>query len=163
MAFVLSTGTSGAPTLKSYAPGASSNAPLFRRARAPFLQFSPVYRSGGCVMKRIVWINLILGIWLIIAPFALGVAAISRTPVTNDVILGILLIAFSWWMLAAIAAPLGAAWFEVLCGLWLIASPFVLQYSRIAVAMANDVIVGIITVVVALVASRTITRTPAAA
>ncbi len=114
-------------------------------------------------MKRIVWINLILGIWLIIAPFALGVAAISRTPVTNDVILGILLIAFSWWMLAAIAAPLGAAWFEVLCGLWLIVSPFVLQYSRIAVAMANDVIVGIITVVVALVASRTITRTPAAA
>jgi len=114
-------------------------------------------------MKRTIWINLILGIWLIISPFVLGFAATTRAAVTNDVILGILLIAFSWWILAAIAAPMGAAWFELFCGLWLIVSPFVLQFNRVAAAMANDVVVGIITAVVALVVARSLSQTPTAA
>ncbi len=114
-------------------------------------------------MKSVSWINLLVGIWLIIAPFALAAGGPSHVWSANDVILGVLLIAFSWWTLAAIAPPLGAAWFQILCGIWLIVAPFVLQYSRVRAAVANDVICGIIAIVVSAVASRAIARTPTAA
>lgn len=112
-------------------------------------------------MKRVTWINLLLGIWLIIAPFAIGYAALSGAAVGEDIVLGILLIAFSWWILAAMAPPMGAAWFEVLCGIWLIIAPFVLRYTAMArAATGNDVVCGIIAIVVALIASRALVTTP---
>ena len=40
------------------------------------------------------WINFLLGLWMIIAPFALGHSGIG-TVVTNEVILGIIIAAFS--------------------------------------------------------------------
>ncbi len=104
-------------------------------------------------MKNITWINVLLGIWLIIAPFAItrvGTGAGAWT--VNDVVLGILLIAFSWWIVGAIAPPSGAAWFEVLCGIWLIVAPFVLRYSGAPRHVSNDVISGIIAIVVAAIA-----------
>jgi len=114
-------------------------------------------------MKRSIWINLIVGIWLIIAPFALSPAGLTRNWAANDVVLGILLIAFSWWMLAVVMPSVGAAWFEILCGVWLIIAPFVLGYSRTMTAVWNDVVCGVIAIVVAAVASQTLMRTPRAA
>jgi len=111
-------------------------------------------------MKNVSWINLLVGIWLIIAPFALGAAGVNHVWTGNDVVLGVLLIAFSWWMLAAIAPPVGTAWFEILCGIWLVIAPFVLQYSHRVAAAGNDVICGIITIVIAAIASRALTTTP---
>jgi len=111
-------------------------------------------------MKGITWINLLLGVWLIVAAIARGAMGVVMT---NDVILGVLLIGFSWWMLAAFVPPVGAAWFEMLCGIWLIVSPFVLGYSRVQMSMGNDVVVGIITLIVAAVAARAISHTPTAA
>jgi hypothetical protein len=110
--------------------------------------------------KGSVWINLLVGIWLIIAPFALAIGGVNSVWATNDVILGILLIAFSWWMLAAIAPPTGAAWFEILCGIWLIVAPFVLRYSDVLHARWNDVVCGIIAIIVAAVASWATTHRP---
>jgi len=110
-------------------------------------------------MKGITWINLLLGIWLIVAAIARGAMGVVMT---NDVILGILLIAFSWWMLGALVPPVGAAWFEILCGIWLIVAPFVLRYADLRGATSNDVVAGIVTVIVAAVASYAITRTPTA-
>jgi hypothetical protein len=112
-------------------------------------------------MKRSIWINLLLGIWLIIAPFALPAATgMTSASAANDVVLGILLIAFSWWIIAAMAPPTGAAWFEMLCGFWLIAAPFVLRYNSRMPAVWNDVLCGIIAVVVAAIAAQATTRTP---
>jgi hypothetical protein len=111
-------------------------------------------------MKGIMWINLLLGLWLVVTPFAMASGTIVAT---NDVILGILLIACSWWMLAAMAPPVGVAWFEILCGIWLIVSPYVLGVSAMHATTGNDVIAGIIAIVVALVAARTVAHTPTAA
>ena len=108
-------------------------------------------------MKGFIWINLLLGIWLIIAPFAF---AVTGAPMGNDIVLGILLIAFSWWMLGAMAPPVGTAWFEILCGIWLIVAPFVLGYGAMRSAMSNDVVCGIIAIIVAAAASWTLTRRP---
>lgn len=41
------------------------------------------------------WINLSIGVWLIIAPFVLGYS--SQVAIWNDVIVGVLLVMFGWW------------------------------------------------------------------
>jgi len=111
-------------------------------------------------MKNSVWVNVLVGIWLMIAPFALGAAGAAHAWTASDVVLGILLVAFSWWMLAAIAPPTGIAWFEMLCGIWLIVAPFVLGYSAAPRALWNDVVCGIIAIIVAIVAARATVRPP---
>jgi SPW repeat-containing protein len=110
-------------------------------------------------MKGITWINVLVGIWLIVAAIARGAMGVAMA---NDVVLGVLLIAFSWWILGAVAAPVGTAWFEMLCGVWLIVAPFALGYNHLRSAMANDVVMGIVTIVVAAIAARTMTQTPRA-
>ncbi|MGE5244288.1 MAG: SPW repeat protein [Betaproteobacteria bacterium] len=114
-------------------------------------------------MKNVTWINLILGIWLIVAPFAIGYSGMSRVATAEDIVLGILLIGFSWWIVAAVAAPVGTAWFQLLCGIWILLAPFVLGYRAIPGAMANDVVCGVIAIVVSLVESRALARTPTVA
>ena len=68
--------------------------------------------------------------------------------------------AMSWWIISAAAPPLGTAWFQILCGLWLIVSPFVLRYQRLPSATGNDVAVGIIVIAIALAEARAIARGP---
>jgi hypothetical protein len=107
-------------------------------------------------MKGISWINVVLGIWLIVAPFVL--AAGGGVWTANDMVVGILLIAFAGWALSG--RPLSSAqWLQVLCGAWLIAAPFVLAYGAARVAVWNDVICGIIAVIVGAVAWTGV-RTP---
>lgn len=106
-------------------------------------------------MKRISWINLILGIWLIISPSLVGYSA-SHPPAGNSVILGILLIASSWWILVTDTIEVG--WFQILCGIWLIIAPFILGYHALTSAMSNDVIVGIIALIVGVIESQAMTH-----
>jgi len=47
------------------------------------------------------WINLILGVWLIAAPFILGIT--SMVAVWNSVILGIIVAAMAIWSATAVA------------------------------------------------------------
>jgi hypothetical protein len=103
-------------------------------------------------MKRISWINLLLGIWLLISPLAIGSTAVSTT-VGNNVVLGIMLIASSWWILAAANHVSGVNWFQMLCGIWLVIAPFVLRYRAMTHAMGNDVITGVIVFIVGLLES----------
>ncbi len=102
-------------------------------------------------MRWASWINFILGLWLIVSPFALKYSTVAGA-VPEDVILGILIAVFSLWMAASLEAPAGPAWLVVLFGIWVIIAPFVLGYShQMGSAVANDVIVGIVVLVLALV------------
>ncbi len=89
-------------------------------------------------------INLVLGIWLIISPFLLGHSDVSFW---NQIIVGLIIA-----VLAAIRA-FGAydapwmSWVNVALGIWLIISPWVLGYSVVASALWNDVIVGVLVIV----------------
>ncbi len=104
-------------------------------------------------MKRIIWINLLLGLWLIISPFALRFAGLAHAAATQDVVMGIIIAAFSWWMLASAVPMMGHAWFEMLCGIWVAIAPFVIGYSGLRVARVNDLWVGIVVLIVAIVAA----------
>src|SRR5689334_4942175 len=103
------------------------------------------------IMKNVTWLNVLLGICLIIAPFALCTVGPNGTWTANDIVLGVLLIAASIAIISA-AAPAGTLWFEMLCGVWLIVAPFVLKYSNGPVKMRNDIVSGIIAIVVAAIA-----------
>lgn len=98
-------------------------------------------------LKHIVQINIMLGIWLLIAPFVMGYST-STVELANDAALGMLLIACSWWILTASMGQVGAGTLELLGGMWLIAAPFFLHYGPMSEAFANDVRVGIVSVAV---------------
>ena len=95
-------------------------------------------------------LDILAGLWLILAPFLLGYTAITGA-LWNDIILGatVVLLAASreFGQGYKVAWP---SWINVLIGLWLIAAPFFLGYSSIVNATWNDVILGIIIAVLAL-------------
>ncbi len=104
-------------------------------------------------MRVLSWINFVLGIWLICAPFALGYSGTSHVAAGEDVVLGILIAAFSLWVASAVDSLMGVSWLVLLFGLWTAVAPFLLGYSRIAAARNNDVPVGIVVLILALIRS----------
>jgi hypothetical protein len=87
------------------------------------------------------WANLLLGLWLFASPWILGFAA-DLTPAWNAYVLGVAIVVF-----AAIAVYMPKAWEEavnIILGIWMIVSPWVLGFSTHMVATRNAVIVGIL-------------------
>ena len=82
------------------------------------------------------WVNIVLGIWVIISPFILGVH--SPNVVWSNVVAGVLvgILALLRWSMHQ------PGW------IWLVISPFVLFLS--GAAMWNNVILGIIVAALAL-------------
>jgi len=100
------------------------------------------------------WVNLLLGLWLLIAPAALGYVDVYAT--NNDHLLGILVAlsaAFALWLPSL-------RYVNVVLGVWLVIAPFILGYfgSR---AVVNDLVVGIAIAVFAFIPSRPLSRTGA--
>lgn len=92
-------------------------------------------------------INIALGVWLMIAPWALRHdAPIARS---NDIWIGILV---------ALSALVALAWrparyANTALGAWLIVSPFALGFAAWNAAAINDVIVGAIVLALSLIPS----------
>jgi hypothetical protein len=86
-------------------------------------------------------INILAGMWLIVAPFLLCPAQ----PVIrwNDAIAGLLLIVLASMRYVHPLHRFWMSWFNAFVGLWLTASPFVLQCSHIA-SKVNDTTLGFI-------------------
>ena len=72
--------------------------------------------------KTLSWIIAAAGLWEIIAPFAI---ALVNTSVTIKVL----------------------SWIDAVLGLWLVVAPFALSYSKVSGATVNDIIVGIIVII----------------
>lgn len=95
------------------------------------------------------WLMLIAGAWFAAAPWALGfVEQLSTAALSNAVVVGLAIVALS---LGELVKP--KMWEMVamlLIGLWAMASPWLLGFSAVAMAMANALIVGAIVFVLAL-------------
>lgn len=95
-------------------------------------------RAGGQV-RTASGVNLVLGIWLIIAAFTV---AVSRQAYWNDLIVGILVLALAATRLSKpTEGTKPAGWTNAAIGIWLIAAPFILSYVA-SQEMWNDIIVG---------------------
>ncbi|MFZ0916568.1 MAG: SPW repeat protein [Candidatus Udaeobacter sp.] len=93
------------------------------------------WNEGG-----ISWINILLAIWLIISPFVLTFS-IFPMAMWNNVITGIVIGLIAMLRTSMPQHP-GWSWSNVILGIWLILSPFVLGFSQ--AALWNNVILGII-------------------
>ena len=104
------------------------------------------------------WVNLILGIWLFVSPWAMektgGMALISAHMATDAWIMGIILVIVSLW---ALARPIDMApeGINMLAGIWLFITPWALSLvGTMHSASVNNWIIGVIVFLLALGASR---------
>ena len=94
-------------------------------------------------MKALSWINFILGLWLIVAGFALSMA--WRPVMAEEIVLGIIIAC-----LAAMAANRPSpviSWLVAIAGLWTLIAPAVINYAGARVSRGNDIVVGIVVLV----------------
>jgi len=103
-------------------------------------------------------INILLGLWLIIAPFVLGYANLAAAQ-SNDIIVGIIVAIVAAIRSFGAYAARGWSWINILCGIWLLIAPFVLGYSNAPTPLWNDIILGIIIAVLAWTSAASVRRT----
>lgn len=90
--------------------------------------------------------NLAAGIWLILAPFILGYTAVTGA-LWNDILIGLAVTGLAWTRVAKPTEREGASWTNVVLGVWLLVAPFALGYAATAAAMWNDIVIGLVVVV----------------
>ncbi len=92
-------------------------------------------------------VNALLGVWLVLSPWALGFQDTTAAMV-NTVVIGLALVAAA---LGAIFVPRAwEEWTEGILGLWMIVSPWALAFSTHRDAMLSAVITGVVIAALAL-------------
>ncbi len=94
------------------------------------------------------WTSLILGIWFVVAAFIPGMLGMGN--LVNDLIVGIVLAIVGFMMI-----PSGSAWqgwtIGLVGGVWMIVAAFIPSIvNNYSYNMWNDLIIGIIVLIVAL-------------
>jgi hypothetical protein len=93
------------------------------------------------------WINLILAVLLFISPWVLGYTGTAA--MTNALIAGVVI------AILAIAALVSFAkweeWVNLIVGLWVLISPWVLGFTAATAALWSHVVIGIVVAVLAAV------------
>jgi uncharacterized membrane protein HdeD (DUF308 family) len=107
--------------------------------------------------KRFIdWVNLLLGIWLIVSPWILGTAA-STTATYVLVVMGIALVAFSVWSLVRLDNR-ASEWWHFFLGILLFVLPWIFNYTATFSDAMNSWIVGIAVAALALITMPLIDR-----
>lgn len=91
-------------------------------------------------------LNVLAGIWLIIAPFVLGYH--GSDPIWNDVVFGAIVAVLALVRVSGAYRASALSWINALIGVWLFISAFWLDKS--STAATNDIILGIIVFVLGL-------------
>lgn len=91
-------------------------------------------------------INLILGLWLIAAPFVLTFTA-HRGSEWNNIIVGAIVAVLAAIRLWGGVGTGWLSWVNVVLGLWLIVSPWIFGNSNVSAILWDDIIIGAIIVV----------------
>lgn len=102
-------------------------------------------------MRKESWadvINLLLGIWLFLTPWLFGFTT-EGTASLNAWIAGILIAALGLAALTTFAE--WEEWIELLAGIWVAISPWLLGFSGVTAAMGWHVIVGVVVAILAAV------------
>ena len=94
------------------------------------------------------WPNLLLSVWLIVAPLILGFD--SPHARANTVTVGLCLFLF---VLVADSIP-AFRFVDTALGLWLLASPFLLGYSDEIVPTAHNIAAGLVVAALSLMPAR---------
>jgi hypothetical protein len=87
-------------------------------------------------------LNVLAGIWLIISTWVLGFAVVQPA-LWNTLLVGIVVLVLAAIRLGTTGTT-GVSWINLILGIWLIISPFVLGFSGVPAAMSNSIILGIL-------------------
>jgi len=104
-------------------------------------------------------VDLLLGVWLLVAPAVIGYQWSRPITIAEDLIPGLFLCATSCWLLLMKWRRRDVTWLQSLCGLWLIAGSIALVFGRLPHAALNGIFVG--TAVLLLNAAVFVIRPPA--
>jgi hypothetical protein len=96
-------------------------------------------------MKSLSWLNVVLGIWMILAPWVLVYQ--NGTAAAEDVVLGVAIIGAALWTVNK-GTP-AAIWTEVILAGWVFIAPWVLAYGDVPRAVTNDIVMAILVAAVA--------------
>ena len=88
------------------------------------------------------WLDMVLGLWLVVSPWILDFADDDPAATRNAVIVGIAIAVLS--ALTFLAYHVIEEWIDVILGFWLIVSPWLLSSAGDAIVVADFVIVGAI-------------------
>ena len=91
------------------------------------------------------WVNVLLGIWVIVSPFVLEYTA--PRVIWSNVVAGAIVLIIA--LLRTVVRQPGWSWINVLLAIWIIISPFVLGFLS-AAEMWNNIALGIIIGAIAL-------------
>jgi ABC-type iron transport system FetAB permease component len=109
-----------------------------------------VLQQGRMNIRTSSTLDVIAGVWLILAPFVLGYA-FATGALWNDILLGIIIAVLAGYRAMSEGYKTSwPSWVGFIAGLWLIVAPFIVGYSSISAAVWNDVIFGIIVAVLSL-------------
>ena len=106
----------------------------------------------GADVKRLIWINLLLGVWLMISPFVLRELYPKVFRVTwEDLILGFLIAVFSFARLLSRRNQeiLLSDWAVTTIGLLTLLNPLLYNYYGVTLAVWNNLVVGALIVLLA--------------
>jgi hypothetical protein len=98
-------------------------------------------------VKTAGWINVILGVWLIVSPFLLGFSGTTLS--RSNVVFGIIIAALSLLEVSMPSDSAWAGWLNAIFGVWILISPFVLGFATMG-ALWNGIILGIVVAVLAI-------------
>jgi len=94
-------------------------------------------------MRSLSWINFVLGLWLIVAAFVLSAG--TGPIMAEEIALGVIIAVFAY--LSAVRPSSVVSWIVVLAGLWTLLGPSIIGYGAMHASRANDVVVGIVVLV----------------
>jgi len=94
-------------------------------------------------VKALSWLNFILGLWMIVVGFALSTAA--RPVMAEEIVIGIIIASLA--AVAAMRPSSIASWLVALAGLWTLIAPAAISYAGLTTSRANDIVVGIVVLV----------------
>lgn len=104
------------------------------------------------------WVNLILGVWLFVAPWiwgtgTAGMSALKMHSEWDSWIVGVIIVVMALWALAT-PTTMFPEWVNAIAGIWLFIAPWVMGFAAASHQSAvNQWTVGIIVFVLAVWAS----------
>ncbi len=105
--------------------------------------------------------NIALSLWLIFSPFLLGYAG-SALALWDALIVGVAMFLLSSYRTLRPSRSMLPSWINLLLGIWLAISPFLLRLTGVDSAMWNDITIGIAVFFFAIVGLALTTRAPGA-
>ncbi|HEY3524197.1 MAG TPA: SPW repeat protein [Candidatus Limnocylindrales bacterium] len=91
-------------------------------------------------------LSVIAGLWLLISPWVLGFSDM-QSPMWNAVILGIVIAVLAFIRAGGWYSAVGLAWINLVLGIWVFISPWVLGFSDRQAPLWDALVVGVVVVV----------------